>query len=117
MRFGVGSHIDAEEAVDGVHRQTRVGILVGDGEEVGHPQWRESRLLQQFAAGTLFGTLVHFEEASREGPFPLERFHSALDEQNVETSAVKPEDNAVGGHAGVRILVMILKFFHILLSL
>ena len=66
---------------------------------------RHPGLLAQLATRTFLHGLVHAQEAARQRPHALEGRLAALDEQQAQPLAIEPEDHAIGGQRGMRILI------------
>ena len=63
--------------------------------------------LGEFAAGGLIQRFLHANETAGQGPFALKRYKGTLDEQHLEFTLVKTEDDTVHGQRRPGILVCV----------
>ena len=119
--FGIGGIVSGDDLVlvltyqgeEGDGDDTLAGVAVNSGEglQLLDIDVSDTGLLKEFTQGSLFCGLVHTEEAAGQGPFSLVGLYSSFYKEHAEPLAIEAEDDTVGGHGGMGILVTVVLLF------
>ena len=95
------------EESDGDNTFAGVAFNCGISFELFDVSVANTGFFKKFTACTIFSSFVFAHETAGKSPRALKRFYTALYKEYLQAISVIPEDDAVGGNCGMRILISV----------